>query len=209
MFTGIIQEIGSIFRIKKSYQSCELYIRAKSADGSNIGDSIAVNGVCLTITKIEKRDFSADVVNETLQRTNLGLLRTGDRVNIEKPLRVGDQLSGHFVLGHIDNTGTIISTVSGSGGILEVETKDEIMKYIVEKGSIAIDGVSLTVVSVRKKSFKVALIPHTISATTLDNKKKGNVVNLEVDILGKHVAKLIKEKTKKIDVNFLKNKGII
>ncbi len=209
MFTGIIQEIGSIVRIKKSSQSCELCVAAKDIKNSNIGDSIAVNGVCLTITKIEKRDFSADVVNETLQRTNLGLLRAGDRVNIEKPLRVGDQLSGHFVLGHIDNTGTIISAVSESGGILEVETKDEIMKYIVEKGSIAIDGVSLTVAEVRKKSFKVALIPHTISTTTLDNKKRGNVVNLEVDVLGKHVAKLMEAKSQKLDMNFLEDKGII
>ena len=209
MFTGIIQEIGSIIRIKKSSQSCELCIGTKSIKSSNIGDSIAVNGVCLTITKIQERDFSADVVNETLQRTNLGLLCAGDRVNIERPLRVGDQLSGHFVLGHIDNTGTIISTVPGSHGILEVETKDEIMAYIVEKGSIAIDGVSLTVTGVYKRSFKVALIPHTISTTTLYNKKRGNVVNLEVDILGKHVAKLIKEKTKKIDMNFLEDKGVI
>ena len=209
MFTGIIQEIGSIIRIKKSSQSCELCIGTKSIKSSNIGDSIAVNGVCLTITKIQERDFSADVVNETLQRTNLGLLCAGDRVNIERPLRVGDQLSGHFVLGHIDNTGTIISTVLSSRRILEVEIKDEIMTYIVEKGSIAIDGVSLTVTGVYKRSFKVALIPHTISTTTLYNKKRGNVVNLEVDILGKHVAKLIKEKTKKIDMNFLEDKGVI
>ena len=209
MFTGIIQEIGSILRIKKSYQSCELCIRAKSVEGSNIGDSIAVNGVCLTITKIKEGDFSADVVNETLQKTNLGLLRAGDRVNIEKPLRAGDQLSGHFVLGHIDNTGTIISAVLGSERILEVETKDEIMKYIVEKGSIAVDGVSLTVAEVYKRSFKVALIPHTISTTTLYNKKRGGIVNLEVDILAKHVAKLEKGKSQKIDMNFLKDKGVI
>ena len=174
MFTGIIQEIGSILRIKKSSQSCELCIAAQSIKNAMIGDSIAVNGVCLTITKIDKKDFSADVVNETLQRTNLGLLRTGDRVNIEKPLRVGDQLSGHFVLGHIDNTGTIISAVPFGNGILEIETKDEIMNYIVEKGSIAVDGISLTVAEVSKRSFKVALIPHTISATTLRNKKIGD-----------------------------------
>ena len=209
MFTGIIQEIGSIVRIKKSSQSCELCVAAKSIENSNIGDSIAINGVCLTITKIGKRDFLADVVNETLQRTNLGLLRVGNKVNIEKPLRVGDQLSGHFVLGHIDNTGTIISTVLGSEKILEVETKDEIMNYIVEKGSIAVDGVSLTVVSVHKKSFKVTLIPHTVSTTTLYNKKRGGIVNLEVDILAKHVAKLEKAKTQKIDMNFLKDKGVI
>ncbi len=209
MFTGIIQEIGSVIRIKKSSQSCELRIMVKSMNSSNIGDSIAVNGVCLTITKIEGRDFSADVVNETLQRTNLGLLRAGDRINIERPLRVGDQLSGHFVLGHIDNTGTIISTVLGSRRILEVETKDEIMTYIVEKGSIAIDGVSLTVAGVYKRSFKVALIPHTISTTTLDSKKRGDIVNLEVDILAKHVAKLEKGKSQKIDMNFLKDKGVI
>lgn len=209
MFTGIIQEIGSIVRIRKDSQSCEFCIRIKNVKSSNIGDSVAVNGVCLTVTKIQERDFSADVVNETLQKTNLSSLRSGDSVNIEKPLCVGDQLGGHFVLGHIDNTGTIISTVLGSRRILEVETKDEIMIYIVEKGSIAIDGVSLTVTGVYKRSFKVALIPHTISTTTLGNKKRGNVVNLEVDILGKHVAKLIKEKTKKIDMNFLEDKGVI
>ena len=209
MFTGIIQEIGSVVGIKRSSQSCKLCIGTKSIEGSNIGDSIAVNGVCLTITKIEKKDFSADVVNETLQRTNLGLLRVGDKVNIEKPLRVGDQLSGHFVLGHIDNTGTIISAVSGSRAILEVETKDELMNYVVEKGSIAVDGVSLTVAEVYKRSFKVALIPHTISATTLDNKKKGDVVNLEVDILGKHVAKILEYKESKLSLGFLEEKGII
>ena len=209
MFTGIIQEIGSVIKIKRTSQSCELCIGTKSIKNSNIGDSIAINGVCLTITKINGEGFSADVINETLQRTNLGLLRVGNKVNIEKPLRAGDQLSGHFVLGHIDNTGTIISAVPGSRAILEVETKDELMNYVVEKGSIAVDGVSLTVAEVYKRSFKVALIPHTISATTLDNKKRGDVVNLEVDILGKHVAKLIKEKTKKIDMNFLEDKGII
>ena len=209
MFTGIIQEIGSIVRIKRTSQSCELCIGTKSIEGSNIGDSIAVNGVCLTITKINGEGFSADVINETLQRTNLGLLRVGNKVNIEKPLRAGDQLSGHFVLGHIDNTGTIISAVLGSKRILEVETKDEVMSYIVEKGSIAVDGVSLTVAEVYKRSFKVALIPHTISATTLDNKKKGDVVNLEVDILGKHVAKILKYKESKLSLGFLEEKGII
>lgn len=209
MFTGIIQEIGSIIRIKKSSQSCELCIWTKSIKSSNIGDSIAVNGVCLTITKIDGKDFSVDVVNETLQRTNFGLLRVGDKVNIERPLRVGDQLNGHFVLGHIDNTGTIISTVLGSERILEVETKDETMTYIVEKGSIAVDGISLTVAEVSKRSFKVALIPHTIVTTTLDNKKKGDIVNLEVDILAKHVAKLEKHKPQNIDMNFLKDKGVI
>ncbi len=209
MFTGIIQEIGSIIRIKKSSQSCELRIRAKDIESSNMGDSIAVNGVCLTITKKEEKNFSADVVNETLQRTNLGLLRVGNKVNIEKPLRVGDQLSGHFVLGHIDNTGTIISAVSSFRGILEVETKDEIMNYVVEKGSIAVDGVSLTVAEVYKRSFKVALIPHTISATTLDNKKRGDVVNLEADILGKHVVKILKDREPKLTLDFLGEKGII
>ncbi|MFH1904172.1 MAG: riboflavin synthase [bacterium] len=209
MFTGIIQEIGSILRIKKSAQTWEFTIASKSIESSNIGDSIAVNGVCLTITKIDGKDFSVDVINETLQRTNLGLLRTGDRVNIERPLRVGDQLSGHFVLGHIDNTGTIISTVLGSERILEVETKDEIMTYVVEKGSIAVDGVSLTVTGVYKKSFKVALIPHTISTTTLYNKKRGNVVNLEVDILGKHVARILKDRKSKLTLDFLEEKGIV
>ncbi|MDO9465517.1 MAG: riboflavin synthase [bacterium] len=209
MFTGIIQGIGSILRIKKSAQTWEFTIASKSMESSNIGDSIAVNGVCLTITKIDGKDFSVDVINETLQRTNLGLLRMGDGVNIERPLRVGDQLSGHFVLGHIDNTGTIISTVLGSGGILEVETKDEIMTYIVEKGSIAVDGVSLTVAEVYKKSFKVALIPHTTSITTLRNKKIGDIVNLEVDILGKHVAKILKHKESKLSLGFLEEKGII
>jgi len=209
MFTGIIQEIGSVLRIKKSSQVCELCIAAKSIKNAMIGDSIAINGVCLTISKIQERDFSADVVNETLQRTNLSLLRVGDRVNIESPLRVGDGLSGHFVLGHIDNTGTIISAVSLGNGILEVETKDEIMKYIVEKGSIAVDGISLTVAGVSRKSFKVALIPHTISATTLRNKKIGDIVNLEVDILGKHVAKILKYKESKLSLGFLEDKGII
>jgi len=209
MFTGIIHEIGSVVRIRTNSQSCELCIGAKSVEGSKIGDSIAVNGVCLTITKIEERNFSADVVSETLQRTNLGLLRTGDKVNIESSLRVGDQLSGHFVLGHIDNTGTIISAVPLDNGILEIETKDEIMAYIVKKGSIAVDGISLTVAEVSKGSFKVALIPHTISSTTLRNKKTGDIVNLEVDILGRHVDKLIKEKTKKMDMNFLEEKGMI
>jgi len=209
MFTGIIQEIGSIVRIKNSSQSCELCIAVKEIKDSNMGDSIAVNGVCLTITKIDKKYFSADVVNETLQRTNLGLLRAGNRVNIEKPLRVGDQLSGHFVLGHIDNTGTIISAITFSNGILEIETKDEIMNYIVEKGSIAIDGVSLTVAGVYKKSFKVALIPHTLSATTLYDKKIGDVVNLEVDILGKHVAKILKGGKSELTLGFLKEKGMV
>ena len=209
MFTGIIQEIGSVVGIKRSFQSCKLCIGTKSIEGSNIGDSIAINGVCLTITKIEKKDFSADVINETLQRTNLGLLRVGDKVNIESPLRVVDGLSGHFVLGHIDNTGIIISAVSLGNGILEIETKDEIMKYIVEKGSIAVDGISLTVAGVSRKSFKVALIPHTISATTLRNKKIGNIVNLEVDILGKHVAKILEYKESKLSLGFLEEKGII
>lgn len=193
MFTGIIEELGKLRGIKKGSKSALLDIEgAKVVADVKLGDSIAVNGVCLTVTGFTGHNFTADVMYETLQRTNLGALRPGEQVNLERALRMGDRLGGHIVSGHIDGVGTITSqTREDIAVVTRITTSPEVLKYIIVKGSVAIDGISLTVIDVDNESFAVSLIPHTAKLTTLGFKKTGDKVNLEGDVLGKYVEKLL------------------
>ena len=188
MFTGIVEEIGSV----KSSGSGRLAFAAKVVlDGTNPGDSIAVNGVCLTVTSLTPASFSVDIMPETLRRTNLGTLRGGDKVNLERAMAADGRFGGHFVQGHVDGTGKVSGVRrEGEALLLTFESTKEIMKYIVEKGFIAVDGASLTVVECNPTSFSVSLVGITQKATTFGGRKAGDVVNLEVDIIAKYVEKL-------------------
>jgi riboflavin synthase alpha subunit len=196
MFTGIIQDIGRIIRISKKGNSFELVINAPALTGkTNPGDSVAINGACLTVTSIsglKKEHFTFDAVPETIKRTTLSKLRAQDSVNIEPALRIGQPLGGHFVQGHIDDTG-IISSIRKQGGeyLMKIKCPSKMIESIIEKGSIAIDGVSLTVASVESNDFTVAVIPFTLKHTTLGKKKSGDKVNIELDIIGKWVMKQV------------------
>lgn len=197
MFTGIIEEIGVLQSVKKGTVSSVLEIRAKKVlEHTNIGDSIAVNGVCLTVTSIGHGSYQADVMAETLRRSNLGELLPGDLLNLERALQLGGRLGGHIVSGHIDGTGTIYSfRKEGNATLVTISAEQKLLHYIIEKGSIAIDGISLTVTTVTEKDFSVSLIPHTGTETILLKKKTGDTVNLECDIIGKYVEKLLKHET--------------
>jgi riboflavin synthase len=184
MFTGVVQATGKV----ASFEDGHLRVDAPLDDVSE-GDSVAVNGVCLTATVVDGAGFAAYVVEETLRRSSLGSLAAGDRVNLELPLRATDRLGGHIVQGHVDGLGTVES-LDGSG-ILRVAAPAELLRYVVEKGSIAIDGVSLTVAEVDDDGFSVALIPETLERTTLGAVHPGRAVNLEVDVLAKYVEKLV------------------
>ncbi len=189
MFTGIIEEVGRV----KGIRGGKLAISANVViDGTKPGDSMAINGVCLTVISVQKDSFFADVVPETFRRTNLGALRTGDAVNLERPLRVGDRMGGHFVQGHIDCTGRVASLVPERSAILmRIISPAEIMPYIVEKGFIAVDGVSLTVIDLEASSFAISLVPYTGEHTNLGGRRNGDMVNLEVDVMGKYVERLL------------------
>lgn len=194
MFTGIIEETGTVKAIQKGSSSSFIKIHAdKIFEGMQLGDSIAVNGVCLTVTDFGGNIFKADVMNETLSRSSLGQLQIGSPVNLERAMAANGRFGGHIVSGHIDGTGTI-SDIRNDGIALwyTVRTDPEILRYIVEKGSIAIDGISLTVAAVTDSSFSVSIIPHTASQTILSAKNAGDTVNLENDIIGKYVEKLMK-----------------
>ncbi|MBR6401935.1 MAG: riboflavin synthase [Eubacterium sp.] len=193
MFTGIIEEIGTVKSIQKSSESAKLAISAeKIMDDVRIGDSIAVNGVCLTATTVSAKGFTADVMAETLRRSSLGSLAVGGKVNLERAMLAGGRFGGHIVSGHIDGTGTITSLDKEGNAIwVTISADSSILKLIIEKGSIAIDGISLTVAYVDDKSFKVSIIPHTQNETTLTSKNVGDTVNLENDIIGKYVGRLM------------------
>ena len=193
MFTGIIEEIGSVLNVPPTGKSGKISIKAVVVlQGSKIGDSIAVNGVCLTITAIADGLFFADVMAETLRRSNLGSLKPGDKVNLERALSSDGRFGGHIVSGHIDGTGVISRFKNEEHATwVYVSTSSEIINLIVEKGSIAIDGISLTVASVTESDFAASIIPHTGQETTLLEKKIGDKVNLENDIIGKYVQKLM------------------
>ena len=215
MFTGIVEEIGIIARIERGASSAVLTIRAgKVLEGTQIGDSIAVNGVCLTVTSMSSGSFTADVMHETLNRSSLASLRSGSRVNLERAMQLGGRLGGHIVSGHIDGTGRVASIRKDDNAIwYTIETGAGILRYIVEKGSIAIDGISLTVAKVDQKSFSISAIPHTVSVTVLADRREGDVVNLENDIIGKYVEKLMapgeQEETKGISTSFLAEYGFL
>lgn len=193
MFTGIIEEKGTVAAVRKGNVSSKITFRA-SVVLSDIheGDSIAVNGVCLTATDITDSTFTADVMAETMRRSSLGSLKPGDCVNMERAMLCGGRFGGHIVSGHIDGTGKIVSMKREENAVwVTVAAGSSIMKYIVEKGSVALDGISLTVASVTDNDFKVSIIPHTASETTLLSKQPGNLINIECDMIGKYVEKLM------------------
>lgn len=195
MFTGIIEEVGTIASIRKGAHSCILTVRAKTVlEDVHLGDSIATNGVCLTVTSFTRDTFSADVMHETLNRSSLGKLRVGSPVNLERAMAANGRFGGHIVSGHIDGIGTIASIKEDDNAVwYSISSSPEILRLIVEKGSIAIDGISLTVASVDSKQFSVSVIPHTRAQTNLASKKLGDVVNLENDCIGKYVERLLGE----------------
>jgi len=205
LFTGIIEEVGKV----KAVQPGKLAISAKVAiEGAKKGDSIAVNGVCLTVTEISPDSFSVDVMPETLRRSNLGALRPGDRVNLERPLAIGGRIGGHFVQGHVDGRGRLLSaTREGEALLLRFEAPRDIMRYMVEKGFIAVDGVSLTVAECDASSFKVSLVAYTLHNTTLSTRRPEDEVNLEVDILAKYVERLGTRPSPGITPEFLAEHG--
>ncbi len=193
MFTGIVEEIGTVRTVQRTGNSSFIEIQAKTVlEDVHDGDSIAVNGVCLTVTSFTGDSFRADVMNETLSRSSLGGLKSGSPVDLERAMAAGGRFGGHIVSGHIDGTGTITDIKKdGIAHWYTVSAPPEIMRYIVEKGSIAIDGISLTVAKVTDNSFSVSIIPHTAEKTVLSYKKAGDIVNLENDIVGKYIEKLM------------------
>lgn len=208
MFTGMIENMGSIKKMTRQGDDAVLDIETSmKLDDIHIGDSIAINGACLTVTRKSDRGFMADVSAETLSRTNLKVLKSGDPVNLEKSLRLNSFLGGHLVLGHVDGLGKIIEKMMKSHSILfGLETDTEIGRLIVEKGSVAVDGVSLTVNHCEKSRFYVSVIPQTARMTTLGVRRVGERVNIETDIIGKYVDKLLNS-GRGIDMNFLKEHG--
>ena len=205
MFTGIVEEVGRI----KSASAGKMQISAqKVLEGVQLGDSIAVNGICLTVITLADETFSVEVMPETLRRTNLGTLRVGDVVNLERALEVGGRMGGHFVQGHVDGTGKIISfRPEGEAIIMKVSAPPEIMRYVVEKGFIAIEGISLTIVICDATSFSVSLVTYTRQNTSLNAKQPGDLVNLEVDILAKYVEKFIGGSQSGMSMEFLAEHG--
>jgi len=192
MFTGLVESLGTIARAEDVAAGRRLTVRDPMGPQLTLGESIAVNGACLTVVEMRGDEFAFEVGPETLLRTNLGTLRAGDRVNLERSLRVGDRLGGHFVQGHVDAVGTIDARVrNGDWEDVWFRCPAELTRLMVPKGSIAVDGISLTLVNVEAERFSVMLIPHTQAVTTLGFKKPGDAVNLEADMLAKHVAKLL------------------
>lgn len=216
MFTGIIEEMGRIRQVSLAGSSGQIMIQAKKVlDGTRIGDSIAVNGVCLTVTAIRPDGFTADIMAETYRRSSLGQGKAGDLVNLERAMEAGGRFGGHIMSGHIDGTGVIRSCRREENAVwVAIGTEPEVLRLIVEKGSIGIDGISLTVAKVDETEFQVSVIPHTGEETTLLRKKPGDLVNLENDIVGKYVEKLLKpdqpgEGTgSRITMDFLREYGI-
>ena len=194
MFTGIVEEMGVIRSIRRGAHSAVLSIGAEAVlSDLKTGDSVAVNGVCLTATAVEGRGFTADVMHETLLRSSLGALGPGSPVNLERAMAAGGRFGGHIVSGHIDGTGTITERRRDDNAVwYTVTAAPSLLRYIVEKGSVAIDGISLTVASVEAGRFSVSVIPHTASVTVLGRKGPGDIVNLETDIIGKYVEKLLR-----------------
>lgn len=216
MFTGIIEEVGRIEAISYGISSAQIKIKAsKVLEDVKVGDSICVNGICLTVTSFQPGSFTADVMHETLNRTGLSTLENGSPVNLERAMLANGRFGGHIVSGHIDGTGSIASISPDDNAIwFEIKTSPNILYYIVEKGSITIDGISLTVAKVSEESFSISAIPHTVSETNLRNKKVGSLVNLECDVIGKYVEHFVKnekpeEEGSKISMDFLSQHGFI
>jgi riboflavin synthase len=205
MFTGIVEEIGIVretSRDRLAFEACEVL------DGTRTGDSIAVNGVCLTVISLEDRGFAVNVMPETLRHTNLGGLHYGDRVNLERALVLGGRLGGHWVLGHVDDTGEVVNVVDEEEArIVRISALDRLVPYIVRKGFITIDGVSLTIADLDEVSFVVSLVAYTREGTTLGRKRPGDIVNLEVDILAKYVENLKEREGQRLTPDFLREYG--
>jgi riboflavin synthase len=192
MFTGLVQALGRIERQEPSGDGIRLRVASPLAGSLHEGDSVAVNGVCLTAAEVDANSFTADVMNETLQRTSLAAAGDGVDVNLELPLRASDRLGGHIVQGHVDGLGTVASVAEdGFARRVTIEAPAGVLRYVVEKGSIAVDGVSLTVAELDERSFTVSLIPETLTRTTLSDAGPGTRVNLEVDVVAKYVEKLV------------------
>lgn len=217
MFTGLIEEIGILKGIRKSGNSCVLTIEcSRVLEGSRIGDSIAVSGVCLTATSLGSTYFTADAMPETLDRSSLGRMSAGSHVNLERAMPADGRFGGHIVSGHIDGTGTVKSITKDENAIwYQIGAAPKLLRYIVEKGSIAIDGISLTVARTDDETFSVSIIPHTQKETTLQYLKEGDAVNLETDIVGKYVEKLMKPEPEEanssrgLTEDFLRENGFI
>ncbi|WP_227763930.1 riboflavin synthase [Zhaonella formicivorans] len=191
MFTGIIEELGTVLEAKRLQSKNYLRIQASLVlEGTKLGDSIAVNGVCLTVVSLDKSSFTVDVMPETYRKTTLEKLSPGDKVNLERAMSAQGRFGGHFVSGHVDSTGEILTIAREENAVLlEIGAPPSTMRYIVEKGSIAVEGISLTVAKVDEKSFWLSLIPHTYALTNLQYKRKGSQLNLETDMLAKYIEK--------------------
>ena len=196
MFTGIIEETGTIRKITTAADSARVEIAARAVlEGSRIGDSIAVNGACLTVVEISGQSFCADVSAETLRRTSLRQMRAGTRVNLERPLMPSSRLGGHIVQGHVDGTGEFLEArPEGNGYVVRIGFPAQLARYIVEKGSITVDGISLTVAALGETWFEIAVIPHTWQVTNLSALKRGDAVNLEVDIIARYVERMMQSR---------------
>ena len=194
MFTGLIEETGTVYEVCRNGNASFIRIAAeKVLDGTKVGDSIAVNGVCLTVTDHDGKIFRADVMNETLSRSSLGTLKQGSKVDLERAMSAEGRFGGHIVSGHIDGTGTV-SNIKQDGIAVRytISADDKLLRYIVEKGSVTLDGISLTVAAVTDTDFTVSVIPHTAEQTILPYKKVGDIINIETDIIGKYVEKLLR-----------------
>lgn len=214
MFTGIIEEIGTLQQIERGSHSALLHIRCKKVlEGTQIGDSIAVNGVCLTVTTMNAEGYTADVMAETLNRSTLGSMKRGSQVNLERAMAADGRFGGHIVAGHVDGIGKIMKISHDETAIWYwISAMPEVLRYIVEKGSITVDGISLTVAQVSDTDFCVSVIPHTQANTILADKRVGDIVNLETDIIGKYVEKLLNigaetKKESKLTMDFLRENG--
>lgn len=193
MFTGIIEELGVLENIAGGSQSSKLFIKAKKVlEKVQHGDSIAVNGVCLTVTSFTETQFTADIMPETLKKTSLGQLKRGQVLNLERAMKLGDRFGGHIVSGHVDGTGEIVSREKYANAILfQIRADAGLLKYMLPRGSICVDGISLTIIDVMDSGFSISIIPHTLVSTNLNAKRPGDRVNLECDIIGKYVERLV------------------
>ena len=208
MFTGIVEELGQVQEIESSSSGMELNISAKLVmDDLNIGDSIAVNGVCLTVTRKKNNQFSLDLVSETLDKSNLGELIEGDYVNLERAMKASDRFGGHILQGHVETLGVILDKQQyKENAVISVGLDPEWMRFCIPKGSIALDGISLTIAKIEVNIIEIALIPHTLKHTTLGLKSKSDTLNIETDLIGKYVERLLTfdEENSEVDIGFLK-----
>lgn len=214
MFTGIIEEMGVVKAVGKTLQGSSVTILAKTVlDGLKVGDSVTVNGVCLTVVGCDGAEMKADISPETLKVTTLGILKAGDPANLERAMRLGDRLGGHLVTGHVDGVGIIRSRVQDGDALqITIEAPRDVLRYCVPKGSITVDGISLTVNEVTDRGFRVTIIPHTAKVTTLGIKQVGDAVNLETDLIGRYVERLLSgggPSEIKIDREYLQKRGLI